>query len=356
MVPSSRTAYSLAFTPDGRWLATCPNNEPVGLWPLKALDGLPRSLAEVCVQLAIDPTGRQVLVGTGNRGVDLYPFQGGAPRRLTEAWARWYHVAFDPEGRRAVAVPGDGFATFKDPARRVLRVWDLPSGKEHVHSLAHLTDAEWLGWWPAFAPDGRLYAGGPGGVRRLTLPSEPGGAVSSETVYAAGLAGFDLSRDGRLLLVWATRSRVFNPPGEELLLFDLTASTSRRITTHGARVQSGMLAPSGRVVVTGGEDGVVRVGPVTGEEPHLLIGHKGPVVGLAVSPDERWIASSSDEAISIWPMPDVTKPPLHTLPHAELLAKLDALTNLRVVRDSSSATGWKLEIGPFPGWQDVPTW
>jgi len=47
-------------------------------------------------------------------------------------------------------------------------------------------------------------------------------------------------------------------------------------------------------------------------------------------------------------MPDVTKPPLHTLPHAELLAKLDALTNVRVVRDSTSATAWKLEIGPFP--------
>jgi WD40 repeat protein len=117
-----------------------------------------------------------------------------------------------------------------------------------------------------------------------------------------------------------------------------------------------MLSPSGRVVVTGSEDGVVRVGPVTGEEPHLLIGHKGPVVGLAVSPDERWIASASDEAISIWPMPDVTKPPLHTLPHAELLARLDTLTNLRVVRDSAEATGWTLEIGPFPGWQDVPTW
>ena len=108
--------------------------------------------------------------------------------------------------------------------------------------------------------------------------------------------------------------------------------------------------------MTGDHDGVVRVGPVTGEEPHLLLGHKGPINGLAISRDERWIASSSDESISVWPMPDVTKPPLHTLPHAELLAKLDALTNLRVVRDPASSTGWKLEVGPFPGWKDVPTW
>jgi hypothetical protein len=81
-----------------------------------------------------------------------------------------------------------------------------------------------------------------------------------------------------------------------------------------------------------------------------------PIKGLAISPDERWLASSSDEAISIWPMPDVMKPPLHTLSLAELLARLDALTNVRVVRDPASATGWKEEIGPFPGWKDVPTW
>ena len=98
------------------------------------------------------------------------------------------------------------------------------------------------------------------------------------------------------------------------------------------------------------------MGPATGEEPRLLLGHKGQVKSLAISPDERWIASGSDDALYVWPMPDVTQPPLHTLPHAELLAKLDALTNLRVVRDPTSATGWTLEIGPFPGWAETPTW
>ena len=100
---------------------------------------------------------------------------------------------------------------------------------------------------------------------------------------------------------------------------------------------------------------VVRIGPVTGEEPHLLLGHTGTVWQVAVSPDGRWIASVSDE-VRLWPMPDMTKPPLHALPHAELLAKLDSLTNLRLLPDPSSATGWKLDVGPFPGWRDVPTW
>lgn len=55
-------------------------------------------------------------------------------------------------------------------------------------------------------------------------------------------------------------------------------------------------------------------------------------------------------------MPDLSKPPLHTLPREALLAKLDSLTNVRVVEDKAVPTGYKLDIGPFPGWKDVPSW
>jgi hypothetical protein len=58
----------------------------------------------------------------------------------------------------------------------------------------------------------------------------------------------------------------------------------------------------------------------------------------------------------VWHAFDFSKPALHTLPHYELLAKLKSLTNLRVVRDPSSATGWKLTHEPFPGWETVPAW
>ena len=55
-------------------------------------------------------------------------------------------------------------------------------------------------------------------------------------------------------------------------------------------------------------------------------------------------------------MPDLSNPSLLTLPREELIAKLKTLTNLRVVRDEESATGWKLTVGPFPGWEMVPSW
>jgi hypothetical protein len=55
-------------------------------------------------------------------------------------------------------------------------------------------------------------------------------------------------------------------------------------------------------------------------------------------------------------MPDLAKPPLHTLPREELIAKLRSLTNLRVVEAPDSPSGWKLTHDPFPGWETVPTW
>jgi WD40 repeat protein len=186
------------------------------------------------------------------------------------------------------------------------------------------------------------------------LPADGNGTVSAESIYPIANANFDLSRDGRLLLAWGTRNQLAES-FEDLLVFDLATRTSRRITTHGRRVSTAAFDATGRIIVTGDADGAVRVGPVSGEEPHLLLGHTEPIRAVAASPDGRWIASVTDH-VRLWPMPDVTKPPLHTLPHAELMAKLDALTNLRVVRDTSSSTGWKLDIGPFPGWKDVPTW
>ncbi len=365
VLPGLANAGSLAFSPDSRWLTTCPAYLPVRQWPLKASDGAVGTLTpgegEGCHSVALHPEGREVLVGTGSDTISpralLYSVAGGAPRQLVESWegAWFFLVAFDPRGRRAVAVPGS-ILERETPESRALMVWDLETGEKRVHSVSHLTDASWRFWVPAFAPDGRLYVGGQGGVQRLTLPPDAGGTVSSETIHAAGFAVPSLSGDGRQLLVVGAKAGGMNDPFEDLLLFDLVPGASRPITTHGTRLSKASLSPSGRLIVTGDRDGIVRVGPVSGEEPHLLLGHTGPVKGLAISPDERWIASSTEESISIWPTPDLTQPPLHTLPHDELLAKLDALTNLRVVRDPSSPTGWSEEIGPFPGWKDVPTW
>jgi WD40 repeat protein len=212
----------------------------------------------------------------------------------------------------------------------------------------------------AFTPDGDLLAAGVGGIRRFDLGTESGSSVWVWKLDPDWYASMSLSRDGRLLLARARLRKGSGGADNPLVFFDLAAGTRRAITTHGNRVEAVALDPSGEMIVTGDAQGAVRVGPADGGEPHLLLGHSVAVNwmnnALAISPDGRWIASAAGDEIRLWPMPDVTKPPLHTLPLDELVAKLHELTNVEVVADEASPGGYKIEIGPFPGWKNVPTW
>ena len=140
---------------------------------------------------------------------------------------------------------------------------------------------------------------------------------------------------------------------------DLTSWTEEPLPAFGdcLPVLGAGIHVSGPLAATGDGEGIVRVGRFSGEEPHLLIGHEGAAWSVAISPDLRWVASrGSDNTLRLWPMPDLTKPPLHTLPHDELIAKLKFLTNLRAVRDPEAPNGWSIELDPFPGWATVPEW
>jgi WD40 repeat protein len=186
-------------------------------------------------------------------------------------------------------------------------------------------------------------------------------AGTSELLHPAPCGPMDASADGRRILVacnsaaGAEKANGVPSLTAELLVFDTSTGEHRRIESHGADIVSVAMSPSGDVIATGDSSGTVRVGRSDGREPHLLVG-AGGIGSAAFSPDGHWIASGQGNEIRLWPMPDVSKPPLHTLSRDALLAKLGSLTNLRVVEDPASATDYRLDIAPFPGWKDLPTW
>ena len=124
--------------------------------------------------------------------------------------------------------------------------------------------------------------------------------------------------------------------------------------SHGTAAVVAAFDPTSSALLSGDFDGVLRVGSVTDAEPHVLFATSP--VSLAISPDGRWVAVGGDKVLQLWPFPDTSRPPLHTLPHDQLLAKLRSFTNLRVLPDDESTTGFSIRIEESPGWDGVPTW
>jgi WD40 repeat protein len=363
---------SLAFTPDGDLLSGSADGK-LRRWSLsptaaEAVRDVWTRTGPVIVT-AVDPGGRfAVTHSMMQSAVSLVPFDK-SPVRLYEpkpsaggpAWA--FSEGLDRSGR-FLTVQVLSIADRGDPELARFRVVDLSTNEERTIDVRPTADDGCQGV-PEGKPgveasvwlrDGRLVTDGYAGLR--VWDHQAGTSVRLRPCWQPdpGRGMFLLaSPDARTIVrldSWGAQQSV-----SSLSAFDVDSRATREITSHGNAVEAATLDSRGAVLVTGDNNGLVRVGRVTGEEPHLLFGHTGSVRSVAVSPDGRWIASGGEDGtIRLWPMPDLSKPPLHTLPHNELLAKLRSLTNLRAVRDPASDTGWKIEIGPFPGWAAVPTW
>lgn len=275
----------------------------------------------------------------------VVPLAGGPVRELPEMGSHF--IDFSPDGELVAAVTDLG-----PEEESIIKVWNLES--DEVQTLGPVPgESAYLG----FDDDRRLRWSGMGSTKEgdrgeRVFNLEDG---SIEVVAEEGKEYLRVVNSLRTFILVTEIESVQDD--RQFFWRSLESGESRRITTHGNSVEDVAIGPSDQWMVTGSFDGVVRVGPISGVEPHLLFGHKGLVQTVAVSPDGRWIASGGyDGTVRLWPTPDLSKPPLHTRPLDELLATLHSLTNLRVVEDPESSTGWQVETGPFPGWEELPTW
>jgi WD40 repeat protein len=333
--------FGLTFSPDGNWLASGSLDGSVRLWPLA--DDSPDRVHVVLDDpdvdiwgLAVLPQSDRLLASTSN-GVRVIPLNGDPSRTLQGFSGAFRRVAIDRDGRLAAG------ARRQWPGK--IDLWDVSSGRtlEVADPGEDLVPDRGV----MFTSDGHLLAVSEAGLVRWILET------GDTQLLVDGVDDFTASADGRRLFL---NLHAGNRPGSSGAVLDVETGVVTPLERHGDRIVAAALDEAGDVVVTASLDDIVRVGPTTGEEPHLLLGQED-VFELAIDPRGRWIAGAIDRtSICLWPMPDLSTPPLDTLPRGELLAKLRSLTNLRLVRDEDSTTGWTLTHEAFRGWETVPTW
>jgi WD40 repeat protein len=355
----------LAFSPDSRWLATSWADGHLRLWPLPGSGSSEVKVfaspqISVWEGLAFDPRSRYLFAVGNEDGAWIVPLDGSPPRQL-QVFSKdtlLYGAAVSPTGRRVATAFGYGKGS------KTLRVWDVETGTVRLMDLpvpspppATATRAP-TGYEGgitslAFLDDSTLYTAGHGGIRRWNLET---GAHELVRSFEADQSGQLLITSDRRQLLYCRADLSYWLTEATFEVIDLLTGGTHHVEGFGESVLS-TAATQGPAMALIGRDGSVRVGLRSGGGSHWLLGHAGMVDQIAISPDLRWVASTGeDNTLRLWPMPDLSKAPLHTLPHDELVAKLKSLTNLRAVRDAKSATGWSIELGLFPGWKNLPTW
>jgi serine/threonine protein kinase/WD40 repeat protein len=333
----------LTFTQDGKQLASWFNDGSIRLWKMNDLQAGGRDLTKTEARVFFikpDPAGRYLALATWG-GPALISLADGRRRNMPGAKGAG-DVFLSPNGRFLAA---ESFGT--------IPVWNIESDEVRILKPdKKLTNVLRVG----LSSDGSLFSGHENGsVYKWNLQSETYRLLVKGNKPVDRIVGVKNNPD-LIVCLWIDIGVDAQKASSELRVVNVRTGNSYLIHTHGHRVSTLAVDPSGKILVTGDMDGVVRVGPITGEEPHLLFGHQSGIKSIAVDPDRRWIASSENDrpVIRLWPMPKGK--PLHTLPYDELLKKLQSLTNARVVEDEKSSTGYRVQFGPFPGWEKVSTW
>jgi WD40 repeat protein len=310
----------IAFAPDGKTLATA-GGHAVQLWD--ATLGTMRTSFEhpdIVGAMAFSPDGRVLAAGGGGergptcRKIQLWsPASGKLLHSISTSRER-------PEVRSLAFSPDSNLLAWADgTTHSSVHLWDVFAATEVQKEALAGTSAEVVG----ISPDnGTFVTGDRGNVLRLwelpkgkerPLSGKHGGMITG-LAFAPHSQMFATSSKDGTVRVWEVLS------GKEL--FRLTSTGG-----FGAVVFS----KDGKFIFTGGTDGQIRLWHVfTATLVRTWEGHRAEVTGLSLSPDGRTLASCSrDTTALLWRIEesDLIGPPLRTLAGEELAGMWDSLAS-----------------------------
>ena len=320
---------AVVFSPDGKTLVTGRSHSEIGtsaehavkLWDVKTGRLLRTFIAPGTGIYALEfsPDGT-LLAGAGSGGMLLWNAANGEIIRKLRGHTDWVlDIAFAPDGKTLASGSVDN----------TLRLWDVATGiLERTLTVPNPTKQRSLDAYSvhsvAFSPDGKTVAGAYFYEGALRLWNVRNGQLmqrlpknSQEKIYGPQTIAF--APDGKTLAVGGGRTVFSDLPdkteyGSVSFWNAQSGQKLRSFSRHHFAVKALAFAPDGKWLLSGGDEGTVRLQDVrSGEVRHILYGRAGrrgvvwnpEINSVAFSPQGNYLAAGDGRGlIKMWRLVD----------------------------------------------------